>query len=62
VEEGRTSPADAALFAVNMLVMTEGGRTYTEKEILSWGTAAGFIPEPGERLHERSCLVRLRRR
>jgi len=61
VEPGRTSPVESALFAVNMLVMTEGGRTYTEDEILAWGTDVGFIAEPGERLHERSYLVRLRR-
>lgn len=61
VEPGRISPAEAALFAVNMLVMTEGGRTYTADEIIAWGTEAGFIAEPGVRLHERSYLVRLRR-
>jgi hypothetical protein len=61
VEPGRTAPAAAALFAVNMLAMTEGGRTYTEDEILSWGKAVGFVPEPGVRINERSYLVRMRR-
>ena len=40
--------------------MTDRGRTYTEEEILSWGRDAGFTPEPGERLDERSYLVRMR--
>jgi SAM-dependent methyltransferase len=61
VEAGRTAPTVAALFAVNMLAMTEGGRTYTEEEILSWGREAGFVPETGERIDERSYLVRMRR-
>jgi hypothetical protein len=58
---GRTEPATAALFAVNMLAMTDGGRTYTEDEILSWGTEAGFAPRPGERIDDRSFLVRMRK-
>jgi predicted nicotinamide N-methyase len=61
VEPGRTSPPEAALFAVNMLASTPAGRTYTEEEILSWGEAAGFVPEKGERLSGRSYLVRMRR-
>lgn len=61
VEEGRTSPKPAALFAVNMLAMTEGGRTYTEAEVAGWGEEAGFRFEGGERIDERSYLVTLRR-
>jgi hypothetical protein len=61
VEGERTAPVAAALFAVNMLAMTDGGRTYTEEEILSWGREAGFTPQPGERIDERSYLVRMRR-
>jgi SAM-dependent methyltransferase len=61
VDEGRTSPRVAALFAVNMLAMTSGGGTFTEHEILDWGRAAGFSAEPGERIDERTSLVRLRR-
>lgn len=61
VDEGRTSPKAAALFAVNMLAMTEGGRTYTEAEIAAWGEAAGFRFEGGERIDERSYLITLRR-
>lgn len=61
VDEGRSSPRLAALFAVNMLAMTSGGRTFTEREILDWGRAAGFSAGPGERIDERTSLVRLRR-
>jgi hypothetical protein len=38
----RTSPFGGALFALNMLVGTEAGDTYTESEIRSWMTNAGF--------------------
>ena len=61
VEADRTSPPEAALFAVNMLADTPAGRTYTEAEILSWGAAAGFLAEGGERLSGQAHLVRMRR-
>jgi SAM-dependent methyltransferase len=61
VDPGRTSPYDAAIFAVNMLAMTPGGNVCTEEEIHGWGREAGLVPEPGERLSPRSYLVRLRR-
>ncbi len=37
-----TSPVHAALFAINMLVGTAGGQTYSEVEYTSWLTATGF--------------------
>ena len=48
----RTSPKSAALFAINMLVGTRSGSTYTEAEYASWLKVAGFadarrIPIPG---------------
>lgn len=61
VDPDRTSPPEAALFAVNMLADTPAGRTYTEEEILSWGAAAGFLSEGGERLSGQAHLVRMRR-
>jgi SAM-dependent methyltransferase len=61
VEPDRTAPKEAALFAVNMLAMTAGGRTYTTAEIAAWGGEAGFTFHGGERLHARSYLVHLRR-
>jgi 2-polyprenyl-3-methyl-5-hydroxy-6-metoxy-1,4-benzoquinol methylase len=40
--EERTGPADALVFAVNMLVHTELGNTFTFGEISSWLSEAGF--------------------
>jgi len=42
MEPDRTEPKDGAIFAVNMLVNTEGGSTYTYDEIRSWLEEAGF--------------------
>jgi predicted O-methyltransferase YrrM len=39
----RTQPRSGALFAVNMLVGTEGGNSYTEAEIRTALTEAGFV-------------------
>jgi SAM-dependent methyltransferase len=61
VEPDRMQPKEAALFAVNMLAMTDGGRTYTEAEIAAWGAEAGFTFAGGERLNARSYLVHLTR-
>jgi ubiquinone/menaquinone biosynthesis C-methylase UbiE len=38
----RTQPFAGAMFAINMLVGTDRGDTYTEEEIRSWMRAAGF--------------------
>lgn len=61
VGEERVAPGPAALFAVNMLAMTDGGRSYTAREIEEWGRATGFEPEGSEALDERSGLVFLRK-
>jgi hypothetical protein len=42
VDEDRTSPPFAALFALNMLVGTEAGDTYTESEVRGWMEGAGL--------------------
>ena len=42
VSEDRTHPPDAALFALNMLVGTAAGDTYTEAEVSSWMISAGL--------------------
>jgi len=42
VEPDRTAPKFAALFAINMLVGTKSGSTYTEAEYRSWLEDAGF--------------------
>ena len=50
----RTQPRSGALFAVNMLVGTEGGNSYTEAEIRTALTEAGFtgvrLIHPDERM------------
>jgi len=42
LDPGKTSPPQAALFAVNMLVNTRGGSTYTGEEYSAWLREAGF--------------------
>ncbi|HYQ48204.1 MAG TPA: methyltransferase [Thermodesulfovibrionales bacterium] len=42
LDETHTFPLWGALFAINMLVNTPGGRTYTPKEMTSWVRKAGF--------------------
>lgn len=42
MDENRTTPPSGALFALNMLVSTEAGNTYTESEVRDWMTAAGL--------------------
>jgi len=42
LDPGGASPLHAALFSVNMLVNTDGGSAYTEKEIGAWMSAAGL--------------------
>src|ERR1700721_701518 len=42
VNADRTGPLNALFFAVNMLVNTERGDTYSVEEISSWLEAAGF--------------------
>lgn len=42
VDDSGTAPAHAALFAVNMLVGTEAGGTYSEAEYREWLQGAGF--------------------
>lgn len=44
VDEGRTGPAFSLVFALNMLVHTGEGDTYTCGEASAWTDAAGFKP------------------
>lgn len=43
MNDDRTGPANAAIFAVNMLVHTDNGNTFTLPEMSKWLTAAGFV-------------------
>ena len=42
LDENRTMPGWASLFALNMLVHTDGGRTYTEREVRGWFKRLGL--------------------
>jgi len=42
MDQDRTSSAFGALFALNMLVATEFGDTYTESEVRLWMEEAGL--------------------
>jgi len=42
LDESKTSPPDAALFAVNMLVNTKRGASWSEPEVREWLERAGF--------------------
>jgi ubiquinone/menaquinone biosynthesis C-methylase UbiE len=42
LHESKTSPLQGAVFAINMLVNTLEGRSYTPKEMSSWMKEAGF--------------------
>jgi (2Fe-2S) ferredoxin/predicted O-methyltransferase YrrM len=42
LNEEKTGPRSAALFALNMLVGTQGGSTYSEQEYADWLGEAGF--------------------
>lgn len=53
----RTSPAPAALFAVNMLVNTEAGNCYTLDEIRDWLERAGFQHEETRPVSRFSMLI-----
>ena len=42
LDESRTGPLQGAVFAINMLVNTMNGRTYTPNEMSAWMKKAGF--------------------
>ncbi|MCA9770874.1 MAG: methyltransferase domain-containing protein [Myxococcales bacterium] len=45
IDETRTQPTRSALFSVNMLAVTDGGRLYTAREMSGWLRAAGLRPK-----------------
>jgi hypothetical protein len=49
MNDDRVSPAFGAFFALNMLVNTPEGDTYTEQEVKEWITRAGmsFVERKG---------------
>lgn len=57
VQEDLAGPAPGALFAVNMLVNTEGGRCYSPGEISRWLEESGLEEPQVIRLEESSLIV-----
>lgn len=56
IDNSLTSPPYSALFSVNMLVNTGGGRCYAPQEIIQWLAEAGFR-KCGKKLLEDTVLV-----
>ena len=57
LESDKTAPKQAALFALNMLVGTPAGSTYSYEEYTGWLRAAGFPEVRDIRLPGPSSLV-----
>jgi len=57
LDPDKTSPKFAALFALNMLVGTQAGSTYTEQEYATWLNEAGFRDVRHIRLPAPSGLI-----
>jgi (2Fe-2S) ferredoxin/2-polyprenyl-3-methyl-5-hydroxy-6-metoxy-1,4-benzoquinol methylase len=57
LEPDKTAPKSAALFALNMLVGTQAGSTYTEAEYATWLIEAGFQDVRHVRLPGPSGLI-----
>ena len=61
VDDTHTQPQQAALFAVNMLVNTPGGKTYSFNEVAGWLKQLGFKEILQEDLDGRSQLILARK-
>jgi len=57
LDEEKTAPLHAALFAVHMLVMTEGGRAYSGPEIVGWMEERGFVGTGVKKVSEETKVV-----
>lgn len=57
LEKSRTAPLPGALFSVNMLVNTEGGRSYSEQEIKGWLKDTGYVSMRSKRLNEAVLII-----
>ncbi len=61
VNEDRNGPPWAVLFALNMLVNTDGGDTFTESETRGWLKAAGFTGSTHRDTGANSSLITARK-
>jgi SAM-dependent methyltransferase len=57
LDDNRTQPLPAALFAVHMLVMTAGGRAYSGREIADWMRACGLTAVEVRRVSDDTGVV-----
>jgi SAM-dependent methyltransferase len=57
LNDDMASPVMASLFAVHMLVMTEGGRTYSGLEIRGWMEAVGFVDIEVKKVSDDTSVV-----
>jgi hypothetical protein len=62
LDETRTNPPVGAIFAINMLVNTPGGRTYTPKEMSAWMKKAGFVRPEKKLLGDTVLLIGTRKK
>ncbi|GAB4485181.1 MAG: methyltransferase [Thermodesulfovibrionales bacterium] len=60
VDESGTAPVWGALFAVNMLVNTPAGRTYTPKEMTGWMKKVGLVKVSSKILGETVLITGLK--
>ncbi len=61
VSEDRTRPERGALFAINMLVDTSEGDTYTEQEVNEWAENAGLTLQNSINTPFQSSLITLKK-
>ncbi len=61
LDDARTAPLTAALFAVHMLVMTAGGRAYSGAEIAGWMRERGLVDIEVRRVSDDTGVVKGRK-
>lgn len=57
LNSSKTAPLWGALFSINMLLNTTGGRTYSTSEIKGWLKRAGFKTATSKRLDETVIII-----
>lgn len=61
LDDDKTAPVTAAIFAVHMLVMTQGGRAYSGSEIGAWMDDAGFSGVEVKKVSDDTAVVSARK-
>ncbi len=57
LDDDKCSPVSASIFAIHMLVMTDGGRTYSGAELGAWMQEAGFADIAVVRVSDETAVV-----